>query len=114
MAHCIFCEIAAKRVPARIVHEDEDTLAFEDIEPQAPHHLLVIPKRHVATLNDLADADAPLAGKLFTVAARIAKARGFAEPGWRAVVNVNRDARQAVFHLHLHVLAGRGFGWPPG
>jgi histidine triad (HIT) family protein len=114
MADCLFCEIAAKRVPARIVHEDADTLAFEDIAPQAPHHVLVIPKRHVATANDLADEDAPLAGKLLTVAARIAKARGFAEPGWRAVVNVNRDAHQAVFHLHLHVLAGRGFGWPPG
>jgi histidine triad (HIT) family protein len=114
MAHCLFCEIAAKRVPARIVHEDDDTLAFEDIAPQAPHHLLVIPKRHIATANDLADEDVPLAGKLLAVAARIAKARGFDGPGWRAVVNVNRDACQSVFHLHLHLLAGRGFGWPPG
>ncbi len=114
MADCLFCDIAARKRPARIVHEDADALAFEDIDPQAPVHVLVIPKKHVATLNDLLPEDEALAGKLFTAAARIAKARGVADRGWRAVVNVNRDAHQLVFHVHLHVLAGRSFHWPPG
>ncbi len=114
MSDCLFCKIVAKQIPAKLVLETDDVLAFEDINPQAPIHVLVIPKKHIATGNDLADEDAPLAGKLLVVAAKIAKARGFDERGWRAVLNVNRDARQAVFHLHLHVLAGRAFGWPPG
>jgi histidine triad (HIT) family protein len=114
MADCLFCKIVEKKIPARVVHEDEGVLAFEDIEPQAPTHLLVIPKKHIPTLNDLAPADEALMGQLFTVAARLARERGFADRGWRAVVNVNRDAHQLVFHVHLHVLAGRGFQWPPG
>ena len=114
MSDCLFCQIVAKKIPARIVHEDEDTLAFEDIQPQAPQHVLVVPKKHIATLNDVAPEDAEVMGHLLTTAAKVAKARGFAERGWRAVVNVNRDAHQLVFHVHLHVLGGRSFHWPPG
>jgi histidine triad (HIT) family protein len=114
MADCLFCKIAAKEIPAKVVHEDADTIAFEDIDPQAPVHLLVIPKKHIPTLNDLAPGDEALAGKLFTTAAKLAKDRGLAERGWRAVVNVNKDAHQLVFHIHLHLLAGRPFRWPPG
>jgi len=113
-ADCLFCKIVEKKIPARVVHEDAETLAFEDINPQAPIHLLVVPKKHIPTLNDVQVADEPLMGKLFTTAARLARDRGIADRGWRAVVNVNRDAHQLVFHVHLHVLAGRGFRWPPG
>jgi histidine triad (HIT) family protein len=114
MSDCLFCRIAERRTPAKIVHDDAETLAFEDIHPQAPTHLLVVPKKHIPTLNDVAPEDEGLVGKLFTVAAKLARERGFADRGWRAVVNVNRDAHQIVFHVHLHVLAGRGFHWPPG
>jgi histidine triad (HIT) family protein len=114
MSDCLFCKIVAKEIPAKVVHEDADVLAFEDIQPQAPVHVLVIPKKHIATLNDLAPADEPVAGKLFTAAAKIARERGLADRGWRAVVNVNKDAHQLVFHIHLHLLAGRAFHWPPG
>jgi histidine triad (HIT) family protein len=114
MADCLFCKIVEREIPARIVHEDEDTVAFEDIDPQAPVHLLVVPKKHVATLNDLAPGDDALAGKLLRVAAALAKQRGIAERGWRTVVNVNADAHQLVFHVHLHLMGGRTFGWPPG
>ena len=114
MSDCLFCKIVEKQIPAKIVHDDADTLAFEDIQPQAPHHLLVIPKKHIATLNDVTPEDVAIMGRLFTTAAKLAKERGFADRGWRAVVNVNRDAHQLVFHVHLHVLAGRAFQWPPG
>jgi histidine triad (HIT) family protein len=114
MADCLFCKIVAKQIPAKILHEDADTLAFADIDPQAPEHLLVIPKKHIATLNDAAPEDEQLLGRLFRTAAKLAKERGFADRGWRAVVNVNKDAHQLVFHVHLHVLAGRAFRWPPG
>jgi histidine triad (HIT) family protein len=114
MEDCLFCKIVAKELPAKIVHEDDETLAFEDIQPQAPTHLLVVPKKHIATLNDVEPEDAATVGRLFSTAAALARQRGFAERGWRAVVNVNRDAHQLVFHVHLHVLAGRTFHWPPG
>ena len=114
MSDCLFCKIVEKQIPAKIVHDDADTLAFEDIQPQAPQHLLVIPKKHIATLNDVTPEDVAIMGRLFTTAAKLAKERGFADRGWRAVVNVNRDAHQLVFHVHLHVLAGRAFQWPPG
>ena len=114
MADCLFCKIVAKQIPAKVVLDEPDVLAFEDIQPQAPAHLLVIPKKHIATLNDLGPGDEPLMGELFTAAAKLASERGFADRGWRAVVNVNKDAHQLVFHIHLHVLAGRAFGWPPG
>jgi histidine triad (HIT) family protein len=114
MSDCLFCKIAEKEIPARIVHEDDRILAFEDIDPQAPTHLLVIPKKHIPTLNDLTPTDEELMGKLFTTAAKLARERGVADRGWRAVVNVNRDAHQLVFHVHLHLMAGRAFQWPPG
>jgi histidine triad (HIT) family protein len=117
MADCLFCKIAEKKIPAKIVHEDEDTVAFEDLSPQASTHVLVIPRKHIATMNDLAAAgadDLALVGRLYQTGARIAAKRGLSEPGWRAVMNCNADAGQTVFHIHLHVLGGRRFGWPPG
>ncbi len=114
MADCLFCKIVEGKIPSKKVYEDDDVVAFDDIQPQAPVHVLVVPKRHVATLNDLAAEDDRVAGKLLRVAAQIAKERGIAERGWRATVNVNRDAHQLVFHVHLHLMGGRSFGWPPG
>jgi histidine triad (HIT) family protein len=114
MDSCLFCQIIEEKIPARIVHRDEDVVVFEDIQPQAPVHLLVVPRKHVPTLNDLAPEDDALAGKMLRVAAQLAKARGIAGPGWRATFNVNKDANQLVFHVHLHVMGGRPFGWPPG
>ncbi len=115
MSDCLFCKIASGKIPAKLVHQDDDTVAFEDINPQAPMHVLVIPRQHVAaTMNDLTPAQDQVMGKLFRVAAAIAKERGVAESGWRAVMNANRDAGQTVFHVHLHVLGGRPFSWPPG
>lgn len=114
MSDCLFCKIRDGKIPAKIVYSDDDALAFEDIQPQAPTHVLVIPRRHIPTLNDVTEADRQLVGHLYVVAAKIAKERGHAENGWRAVMNCNRDASQTVFHIHLHVLGGRKFGWPPG
>ncbi len=114
MSDCLFCKIVEGKIPARRVYEDEDVIAFDDIQPQAPVHVLVIPRKHVATLNDLDPGDDALAGKLLRVAAQLAKERGIADRGWRATVNVNRDAHQLVFHVHLHLMGGRSFGWPPG
>ncbi len=114
MSDCLFCKIVEGKIPSKKVYEDEDVVAFDDIQPQAPIHVLVIPKKHVATLNDLAPEDDAVAGKLLRVAAKIARERGIADRGWRATVNVNRDAHQLVFHVHLHLMGGRPFGWPPG
>ncbi len=114
MADCLFCKIIEGKIPSKKVYEDEEVVAFDDIQPQAPVHVLVVPRKHVATLNDLAPEDDALAGKLLRVAARIARERGIADRGWRATVNVNRDAHQLVFHVHVHLMGGRGFGWPPG
>ncbi len=113
-ADCIFCRIIDGRAPARIVHQDDRVIVIEDINPQAPVHLLVIPRRHVATLNDLTDADDALVGELIRRAAIVAKARGIADSGYRTVFNCNRGAGQSVYHLHLHVLGGRRLAWPPG
>ena len=114
MADCLFCKIVEGKIPSKKVYEDEEVVAFDDIQPQAPIHVLVIPKKHVATLNDLSPEDDAVTGKLLRVAARIAKERGIAERGWRATVNVNRDAHQLVFHVHVHLMGGRAFTWPPG
>ena len=111
---CIFCRIVSGEVPAKKVYEDDDVMAFEDIRPQAPVHILVIPKRHIATVNDLTESDVQLVGKLVLVAKRIASERGVAERGYRLVLNCNRDSGQEVFHIHLHLLGGRKFAWPPG
>lgn len=108
----LFERIIAREVPAKILHEDEQCIAISDISPQAPLHALVIPRRVIATLNDLTESDAPLVGHLFLVAAKIAKDAGYDD--YRTVFNCGPGAQQTVFHLHLHVLAGRDFTWPPG
>lgn len=114
MPDCIFCKIARGEAKADIVYEDEDVVGFRDLNPQAPHHLLFIPRKHIATANDLAPEDAPLIGRLLLAAKETAKALGVAEDGYRWVMNCNRRAGQTVFHIHLHLLAGRDLGWPPG
>jgi histidine triad (HIT) family protein len=114
MDDCLFCRIAAGKIPAKLVHQDEDAVAFVDINPQAPTHLLVIPRKHISTLNELAPEDDALLGRVFRVAAKLAAERGIAADGWRAVVNTNRGAGQTVFHVHVHVLGGRPMIWPPG
>lgn len=111
---CLFCKIINRDIPASIVYEDDRVLAFNDIHPQAPTHVLVIPKRHIATLNDLQTDDDGIVGELVRRAAAIASERGIAAGGFRTVFNTNRDAGQTVFHIHLHLLGGRGLAWPPG
>jgi histidine triad (HIT) family protein len=111
---CLFCRLIAGEIPAKIVHQDDDLIAFEDINPQAPMHVLVVPRRHVATLNELSADDDVLVGRMIRRAAAIAASRGFAEGGYRTVFNCNPDAGQTVFHVHLHVLGGRKLTWPPG
>ena len=112
--HCLFCKIAAKEIPAQLVHEDEICVAFRDISPKAPEHFLLIPRQHIATMNDLSDADRLTIGHLTYIASRLAIREGFAEAGYRVVMNCNADGGQSVFHLHLHILAGRQMTWPPG
>ena len=111
---CIFCRIAKGEIPAKLVYQDPDVVAFDDIKPQAPVHVLIIPRRHIERVNDLSAGDAALAGKLVLAAKQIAQDRGIAEPGYRIVLNCNRDAGQEVFHVHAHLLGGRRFTWPPG
>ncbi len=114
MADCLFCKIVAKKIPAKLVHEDDDTLAFDDINPQAPIHTLVIPKRHVSSVQELSAQDHLLVSRLLLSCTKVAKDKGLVESGYRIVTNTGRDAGQTVFHLHLHVLGGRPMGWPPG
>jgi histidine triad (HIT) family protein len=114
MPDCLFCRIIAGDIPASFVYQDERVVAIRDINPQAPFHVLVIPRRHIPTLNDLDAADDGLAGELVRRAALIAAGEGYAEDGYRTVFNCNRLAGQTVFHVHLHLLAGRALGWPPG
>jgi len=111
---CIFCKIANKEIASRIVFEDDEALAFQDINPQAPVHVVVISKRHIEKLTDLKESDAALAGKLILVCRDIAKTENCEGSGYRVVINTNRDAGQSVFHLHAHLLGGRRFVWPPG
>ncbi|WP_210395511.1 histidine triad nucleotide-binding protein [Motiliproteus sediminis] len=110
---CLFCKIVDKEIPADIVYEDDAVLAFRDINPQAPNHLLVIPKQHIATLNDLSDADAATVGLLSVTAAKLARELGFADSGYRTVMNCNEHGGQTVYHIHLHLLGGKAMGWPP-
>jgi histidine triad (HIT) family protein len=114
MGDTLFGKIIRREIPADIVYEDDHVLAFRDINPQAPVHVLFIPKKPLATLNDAADADAELLGKLVVAAAKWARQQGFAEDGYRCVINCNRDGGQTVFHVHVHLLAGRQLAWPPG
>jgi len=111
---CIFCRIAAGEIPADIVRETDEAIAFRDINPQAPVHILVIPRRHVSTVNDLAPTDRELLGSMVTLARDLARAEGIADDGYRLVVNCGAQAGQTVFHLHLHLLGGRHLAWPPG
>ena len=114
MADCLFCRIIAREIPASIVYEDDHLIAFNDINPQGPTHVLVVPKRHIATLNDLSVGDDAIVGEMVRRAAAIASERGIAAGGFRTVFNTNRDAGQTVFHIHLHLIGGRGLSWPPG
>ena len=114
MDNCLFCKIIAGDIPGAIVHQDDDVVAFKDIDPQAPLHVLIVPRRHIPTLNDLQPQDDELVGKLHRVAAALAKQHGYADRGYRTVFNTNAGAGQSVFHIHLHLLAGRGLAWPPG
>ena len=114
MSDCLFCRIADGRIPTAFEHEDDRIVAFKDLNPQAPLHVLIVPRAHIATLNDLKPDDDELVGAMLRTAAGIAERHGYAERGYRTVFNCNREAGQTVFHLHLHLLAGRGLGWPPG
>lgn len=113
MSDCLFCRIIHGEIPATIA-EHGDVVVLNDINPQAPLHALVVPRRHIATLNDLTPSEDALIGSMFRVAASVAQAAGYAERGYRTVFNCNRDAGQTVFHIHLHLLAGRAMTWPPG
>jgi len=114
MIDCLFCKILKGEIPAKIIYEDDRLLAFSDINPQAPLHALIVPKRHIASLNDLTPEDDALVGEMVRRAAAIALQHGYAERGFRTVFNTNAEAGQTVFHIHLHLLAGRGLSWPPG
>ncbi|MFI5255588.1 MAG: histidine triad nucleotide-binding protein [Candidatus Limnocylindrales bacterium] len=111
---CLFCRIVAGQIPSRRVHEDDQLIAIHDINPRAPTHILLIPRRHIDSALDLSEADGPLLGRLFAVAADIARQQGLAEHGYRLVANVGTWGGQTVDHLHLHLMGGRSFAWPPG
>jgi len=114
MTDCLFCKIVAGQIPGSIVYEDRELVAFKDINPQAPVHVLIVPRRHIETLNDLRLEDDALVGSMVRCAAALAKKSGFSDRGYRTVLNCNREAGQTVFHIHLHLLAGRSLTWPPG
>lgn len=111
---CLFCKIVAGEIPAEVIYEDDETLAFRDINPQAPMHVLVIPREHIASLNDAAQADEARLGQLLLAAARVARDEGLVEGGYRTIINTGAGAGQSVFHIHVHVLGGRRLAWPPG
>lgn len=114
MSDCLFCRIVSGSLPSTIVYRDEYVTAFQDIQPQAPVHVLVVPNEHIASTNDLAEQHDQAMGRLFRAAAAVAREQGIAESGYRLVVNTGPDAMQSVFHLHLHVIGGRRMHWPPG
>ncbi|HOW76397.1 MAG TPA: histidine triad nucleotide-binding protein [Candidatus Competibacteraceae bacterium] len=114
MNDCIFCKIAAGDIPATALYDDGEVLAFSDINPEAPIHLLIIPRKHIPTLNDLTEVDAALIGRMHLAAKQLAAELGVADSGYRTVINCNHNAGQLVFHIHMHLLAGRELGWPPG
>ncbi len=111
---CLFCRIAKGEIPAELVRSEPDVVAFRDIHPQAPTHILLIPRKHLPSVREMSEEDGQLMGKLFLMAREVAREEGIAEGGYRLVVNAGADAGQTVFHLHLHLLGGRGMGWPPG
>lgn len=114
MSDCIFCKIASGEIPADLIYEDDLVVGFRDLNPQAPTHVLLIPRKHIATLNDLQPEDEAIVGRLYTAAAKVAAQEGIAEQGYRTLINCNDDGGQTVFHLHLHLLGGRRMSWPPG
>ena len=114
MEDCIFCKMVSGDIKPDVVYEDDVVLAFRDINPQAPTHVLIIPKRHISTTNDLESTDAEIMGRLYLAAKEVAAREGLSKRGYRTVINCNADAGQAVFHIHLHLLGGRTMGWPPG
>lgn len=114
MSTCLFCRIIAGDIPARKIYENDHLIAFADINPQAPLHCLIVPRQHIATLNDLSEDDDGIVGEMVRRAAKIAREQGYADEGYRTVFNTNGGAGQTVFHIHLHLLAGRRFSWPPG
>lgn len=113
-AQCLFCRIAAGEIPAELIYDTPDVVAFRDISPQAPTHILIIPRRHVASVSELQDGDAEIMGKLYFAAQALAREEGIEEGGYRMVVNAGADAGQTVFHIHMHLLGGREMAWPPG
>jgi histidine triad (HIT) family protein len=114
MADCLFCKVVAGQVPATLVFQNDRVVAFKDITPRAPTHVLIVPRRHIATLNELSPEDDALVGEMMRAAAAIAKEQGLSERGYRTVFNCNAEAGQTVFHIHLHLLGGRPMTWPPG
>lgn len=114
MNECLFCDIVRGEIPATILYEDEQVMAFRDIHPQAPQHILVIPRKHISIPSEISGADEKLVGHMLKVAADISRSEGFEADGYRLVMNSREQAGQSVFHIHLHILAGRAFGWPPG
>lgn len=114
MGECIFCKIINKQIPSKIIYEDDEAVAFEDVNPQAPVHTLIIPKRHIPTIADLKDEDYPIIAHIIKVANKIAVDKGLSERGFRIVNNCNAEAGQTVFHIHFHLLGGRQMHWPPG
>ncbi len=114
MSDCLFCGIIEGKIRGELVYQDDSVVAFKDIGPKAPVHILIVPRKHIPTLLDLEPSDGPLVGEIFRVAAKLAAEQGIAEKGFRVVVNSGADAGQTVFHLHYHLLGGRHLGWPPG
>lgn len=114
MTDCLFCKMIAGEIPVKPIYEDDQLMVIQDIDPKAPLHVLVIPKTHIASLSDLSPEHDKLVGAMLRRAAAIAKDRGYAERGFRTIFNTNREAGQSIFHIHLHVLAGRTLAWPPG
>jgi histidine triad (HIT) family protein len=114
MSECLFCKIVSRTIPAALIYEDDLLVAFDDINPQAPTHTLVIPRKHVASIAELQDSDVELLGRLMLAGNTIARQKGIADTGYRLVVNTGVNGGQSVFHLHLHVLGGRHLAWPPG
>jgi histidine triad (HIT) family protein len=111
---CVFCKIAGKQIPSALVHEDDQLVAFNDVNPQAPMHMLIIPREHIPSLGQLDSGHDELVGRALRLAAELARQKGLSESGYRVVINCGKDAGQSVGHLHFHVLGGRVMGWPPG